>query len=145
MKRCLLIVFLCLLSQSASADVVYDCTEPQGYSMGSINNQKMVSDGFTGVYPKVFLGENTLKIIWGDTKKGGGKNENWIFTPIVVHNDEESISGMTQDVGGYGAIHNLYTFDKKRKYLYFSRTRVMSVMSFSGVSAFVTKCRPSQL
>jgi hypothetical protein len=141
MQKYILVTILCFLSQPLYADVVYNCAEPQGYSMSSVNNQKMVKDGFTGVYPKVFLGEKTLKIVWGDTKTLGGNAEDWIFTPHITHNDQESISGVSQDAGAHGVIHNLYTFDKVRKYLYFTRTRVMSILPFSSASVFVTKCK----
>ncbi len=132
---CILLIFL---STPIMASEIFRCGEPKGTAMWSIDEHKVSPDGFRGVQPVVIVEDETMTIIWGDSKAAGGQEKVW--KAVVFHRSPESISGIVLDTGPAGSASMLYTVDVKRGYLYLSSHKNNRILNGSGVSSFVSKC-----
>lgn len=134
------IVFFIVLSLpiAATAAEVFRCNDPKGSVMWSMDDHKPEPDGFTDVNPVVIVEGEVMTVVWGDSKAAGGTEKVW--KAVIIHRDENAVSGVALDTGAAGSAAMLYTIDLKRNYLYMSNHKDSVLFGGSSAGSFAAKC-----
>lgn len=134
-----IIVFFITHASITAASDIYKCSDPKGTTMWSMENHKQHNDGFKGVNPVIVIGNEIMTITWGDSKSAGGAEKSW--KAIIVHRDNDTVSGVALDAEEGNSAVMLYTLDKKRGYIYMSAHKNSRLLNGTSAASFVGSCK----
>lgn len=123
-----LLLLFYFLGFEARADI-FSCGKASGSAIYSLKNFKAIEDG---------LSNNEINLIVTDSVMyffGSNKDLETIATT------ENTISSFAKTTSPLGDVLLIYTFDRRRKVLYISAHKDMTLVNGTGAGVYVAKCK----